>query len=156
MRRLSVSLLLLSIVGVLFSRAGRKQDAPGLPEPPDSLLPGQPLEALGTCLWWEYQAPSALLYCDHSPYMITYNTHDKRIEHISLYVYQRQLTAGDLVEGWGKPSGLVDRPGTVKLVWQNRFAYILSQPFSPDSRVVFLEWGVTSSERPWQGWTNHD
>lgn len=134
---------------------------PDLSLPPE-YMPGQPQPPGVSCSSYGgpygpyYYMPYAFCTVDKDIWL-TLDYHAHTIMYSSIWLYERGLTAGDLVELYGLPLGTTRYGSSLDLVWQDRTAYVQTwqSGFSPLSRVYLVRYAGTDDKyTPWHGWQN--
>jgi hypothetical protein len=115
---------------------------------PAHLRPGQPLPAGAICNWYPYSY--SVCYGQWRTFYFTYDARQGTIVHVSTWLYERGLTAGDLILAWGQPTGYQAGPLPV-LFWSGRYVYLIGRTFAPDNRVGALVWDTEPRGEPWRG-----
>ncbi len=123
---------------------------------PTRLLPGKPLPPDAHCEW--YMASENNLYCvvteEGLSAYISYDIRQQVIRTASLPI--RDKVVGELILAWGEPSGFSGSGLSNQVNWGNRSVYVISTPFSPNTRAGYIFYSITPyTAEPWRGFINH-
>jgi hypothetical protein len=137
----------------LVIRASRTAVQPIKVEPASRFMPGQPRPKDSFCDW--HHAWGDFQYCNEHPSTDTgltfaFDRRRKTITYSSTYGFG--LSIGELMLGWGQPSGYRSTGWAVQVYWGSRSAYLVSQKFEPQARVIFIAYELEPKESvSWKG-----
>jgi hypothetical protein len=135
----------------------RMHPSPAIFEPPAAYLPRSvlpPLPGETDCQPSGYfnAACRALLF--GKEVTVTYELGTRMI--VRTAIKSREYRVGDLIAGWGVPSGITQSDGYTRLCWDTRFALLYTNTFQLESRVDYIVYELTAAEAStWHGFTNH-
>ncbi len=121
-------------------------------------LPGSVVTQHMACDWYQRQDNGKGPLCyfkplPDEPLWVSYYVQSHQIVHASMLVTGK--TAGDLVLAWGDPGGYTKVAGGLYLYWQNRYAYVTGEVFSPGSPVGYIAFSADLNfAHPWSGFVN--
>lgn len=157
-RRLALGLGLALTVALLAVLGLPGQPLTPVPVVPDDLLPGRPAPAGLVCDFYE---PDPTWRDCQNGQGVDVAIQDGLIRHSYLFTYGSGLRVGDVVAAWGQPTWAdYGGYGAVEVGWaaeaaQERWLYVLGEPFSPFSQVGFIAYGAPYSRpQAWRGYRN--
>ncbi len=145
--------LFLVMTTTLVIKGSRAELKPVNVEPASRFMPGHPRPRDSFCDW--HLAWGDFQYCNDHPKSDTglsfaFDRKRKTITYTSTYGYG--LNIGDLVLVWGQPSGYRSTGWAVQVYWGTRSAYLVSQKFQPQARVIFIAHELeTKDSVDWKG-----
>lgn len=137
------------IVGVI--TVARVQALPQLPDLPQAYLPGNPMPKEVSCYTPAsvYTARCSIVVLGNAVYFSL----DADLKTITgTQIPARKYAIGQLVAGWGNPTGIIRRETMVYVHWGARSALIYTRDFQPGNSVEFIIYDLEPlPSSPWRG-----
>lgn len=112
-----------------------------IPSIPPGLEPGSAIPPDAACTSYApYFQDRYCIMADGNVWIVVVGS---KITQTEIFVYYKNIRAGDLITAWGKPERVdFQTPTAVDLYWSNKFAYVFTRDhFNAYSRVGFISYG---------------
>ena len=148
-----LTLALASLIYGTVAHSARQRFPPA--DPPQAMLPGNPLPEQAECTWPPYASESMACRLSSNGQMFYFTNDAQRGAIIRTSMEVEDQTIGGLISVWGPPTGVQMYAWAALVSWGSRSVFVSSHPFSPSNHVSFIRYTLEPEPlAPWTGFVS--